>query len=37
MEEAAPGGAPMGVPRLLKKIRKRFPALKFGYFNPSLK
>jgi len=37
MEGVAPGGTPMGVPRLLKKIRKRFPALKFGYFNPSLR
>ena len=37
MEDTAPGGTPMGVPQFLKKIRRRFPELRFGYFNPSLK
>ncbi len=37
MEAAAKQGAPMGVPRLLAKIKNRFPALKHGYFNPAKK
>ena len=37
MREAAPSGTPMGVPQLLKKIRRRFPEVKFGYFNPALR
>jgi hypothetical protein len=35
MEAAAGGGGPpMGMAALLTEIRRRFPALKFGYFNP---
>lgn len=37
MDEVAVHSRPMGVKTLLKKIRKRFPELKFGYFNPALK
>ena len=37
MEGVGASGTPMGVPALLKKIRRRFPELKFGYFNPVLK
>lgn len=34
MEAADPGGAPMGMQRLLQKIRQTFPHLRYGYFNP---
>ncbi len=34
MKTAAPVGPPVGMDRLLQMIRKRFPALTFGYFNP---
>jgi pyruvate-formate lyase-activating enzyme len=37
MDEVAMHSRPMGVKTLLKKIRKRFPELKHGYFNPALK
>jgi pyruvate-formate lyase-activating enzyme len=37
MDAVAANGNPMGVTRLLQKIKKRFPDLKHGYFNPSLK
>jgi hypothetical protein len=37
MVAVAVHGAPMGVPRLLKKIKKHFPDLKHGYFNPALR
>jgi pyruvate-formate lyase-activating enzyme len=37
MDAAAEQGSPMGVPALLRKIRRRFPDVKFGYFNPALK
>lgn len=34
MRQAAPQGRPMGMRRLLKRVRRRFPELMFGYFNP---
>ena len=34
MGRAAPMGPPVGMKQLLQMIRKRFPALQFGYFNP---
>ena len=34
MDAVALSGKPMGMEALLQQIRKRFPALKFGYFNP---
>jgi len=34
MRQAAPQGRPMGMRRLLKRVRRRFPGLMFGYFNP---
>jgi MoaA/NifB/PqqE/SkfB family radical SAM enzyme len=34
MGKVAPSSSPMGVPALLKKIRKAFPQVRFGYFNP---
>jgi pyruvate-formate lyase-activating enzyme len=34
MAAAAPLGTPVGMDRLLQMIRKRFPGLQFGYFNP---
>jgi pyruvate-formate lyase-activating enzyme len=37
MDEVAMHSRPMGVKTLLKKIRKRFPELKHGYFNPAIK
>ena len=37
MDEVAVQSRPMGVKTLLKKIRKRFPVLKHGYFNPAIK
>ncbi|HSO19831.1 MAG TPA: radical SAM protein, partial [Desulfosarcina sp.] len=37
MDAAAVRGRPMGVPTLLQRIRREFPRLKFGYFNPALK
>ncbi len=37
MKAAAEHGEPMGVSALLRKIHRRFPELKFGYFNPALK
>jgi len=27
-------GRPMGIQKILKKIKELFPALKYGYFNP---
>jgi len=37
MDEVAAHSRPMSVKTLLKKIRKRFPELKHGYFNPALR
>jgi len=34
MKAAVPQGPPVGMNRLLQMIRKRFPGLLFGYFNP---
>jgi len=34
MHRAAPSGPPLGMDRLLRDIRHRFPKLVFGYFNP---
>ncbi len=34
METAKPPGDPLGMEILLQQIRKQFPNLKFGYFNP---
>jgi pyruvate-formate lyase-activating enzyme len=34
MSDAASNGAPIGMKNLLKQIRRKFPSLKFGYFNP---
>ncbi len=34
MQEAVNLGAPMGMKTLLRRVRKYFPALKYGYFNP---
>jgi pyruvate-formate lyase-activating enzyme len=34
MSEVAPNGAPIGMKNLLEQIRREFPDLKFGYFNP---
>jgi pyruvate-formate lyase-activating enzyme len=34
MAAAAPLGPPIGMRRLLDQIRRRFPDLRFGYFNP---
>jgi pyruvate-formate lyase-activating enzyme len=34
MQRAEPCGHALGVPYLLKRIRKEFPDLSFGYFNP---
>ncbi len=34
MNEVSPLGPPVGMDRLLQMIRKRFPDLKYGYFNP---
>ena len=34
MNDVAPHSLPMGMDRLLKKIREEFPDLRFGYFNP---
>ncbi|MGD8645095.1 MAG: radical SAM protein [Desulfobacterales bacterium] len=34
MDGIATHGEPIGMERLLDKIRKQFPKLKFGYFNP---
>ncbi len=36
MEAVAAQGTPMGVRHLLRKVKKHFPDLKHGYFNPSL-
>lgn len=36
MEGAEPGGPPMGMARLLSRLRRRFPRLRHGYFNPYL-
>jgi pyruvate-formate lyase-activating enzyme len=35
MKEADSQGAPLGMNHLLKELKRRFPALKHGYFNPS--
>jgi pyruvate-formate lyase-activating enzyme len=35
MNRVAPLGPPVGMDRLLQMIRKRFPDLQHGYFNPS--
>jgi molybdenum cofactor biosynthesis enzyme MoaA len=37
MDAVATHSRPMGVPTLLRKIRRRFPDVKYGYFNPALK
>ena len=34
MRQAAPLGPPVGMGRLLQMVGKRFPGLRFGYFNP---
>ncbi|MEJ2100107.1 MAG: radical SAM protein [Desulfobacterales bacterium] len=34
MNRAAQNGKPIGMQRLLKQIRREFPNLKYGYFNP---
>ena len=34
MKRAAPGGRPIGMQQLLEQVRREFPNLKFGYFNP---
>jgi hypothetical protein len=34
MDAAAPLGTPMGMGVLIREIRRGFPTLKFGYFNP---
>ena len=34
MNRTAQNGKPVGMQRLLKQIRREFPNLKFGYFNP---
>jgi hypothetical protein len=34
MAAAAPPGTPMGMAVLLREIRREFPELIFGYFNP---
>jgi pyruvate-formate lyase-activating enzyme len=34
MQRAEPSGPALGVPYLLKRIRKEFPDLSYGYFNP---
>ncbi len=34
MSGADPDGAPIGMQNLLEQIRRDFPGLKFGYFNP---
>jgi hypothetical protein len=34
MTAAAPLGEPMGMEALIREIRRGFPKLKFGYFNP---
>ncbi len=34
MEKAASLGTPLGMITLLKKVKKRFPTLIYGYFNP---
>lgn len=34
MNRVCPHGSPVGMDRLLQMIRKRFPRLQFGYFNP---
>jgi hypothetical protein len=36
MSAAAEHGTPMGMANLLKQVKKRFPNLKHGYFNPAL-
>jgi molybdenum cofactor biosynthesis enzyme MoaA len=35
MDAVATHGEPIGMEKLLDKIRKQFPKLKFGYFNPT--
>ena len=37
MNAVAKHGRPMGMVPLLKQVKKRFPELKHGYFNPALK
>ncbi len=34
MSKAAPHTPPIGMKNLIKKVRKTFPEIKFGYFNP---
>ena len=34
MQHAAPSGHALGVSYLLKRIKKAYPRLSFGYFNP---
>jgi hypothetical protein len=34
MEAVAANDAPIGMQNLLEHIRREFPKLKFGYFNP---
>jgi pyruvate-formate lyase-activating enzyme len=34
MNPCGPHNAPIGMQTLLKRIKKRFPRIKFGYFNP---
>lgn len=34
MEQAAPHGEPIGIATMIRHLRKKFPKLKMGYFNP---
>jgi pyruvate-formate lyase-activating enzyme len=34
MNNVTPLGSPVGMDRLLQRVRKRFPNLQYGYFNP---
>jgi pyruvate-formate lyase-activating enzyme len=31
------GGAPLGIPEILRRVRREFPSVRFGYFNPPLR
>jgi pyruvate-formate lyase-activating enzyme len=37
MDAVASHGKPIGIKNLLSRTRKKFPLLKFGYFNPARK
>jgi hypothetical protein len=34
MDAIADHGEPIGMEKLLNRVRRQFPKLKFGYFNP---